>query len=495
MLTKRNKLKKNNKTFRKNNKVKKYNKTFRKKSKKLKINYKNKTKKKYLSRYNIRGGNPTYNTIFDAYRPFPCYKESLRCLCRQLNFHNLSEEGPYKKLRYYLKHNSNEKYIKLRTEMASGKNPLIVLNDKQNDFVLNLDRRCLPSNLFILIAKDLERQTSMKLANDLLNDNAKQQFKVCRNMGHRDQYANDDEKAKDMGASMSQYHVFFTTKNQEWSYFNCLTFGIEDHKLEPAIKHLEDMLTAAKDWVNKCRANYEKYNKINKEQIENLLKMYDIFRMTTKNPKDPSIANTPDKDIIKFVNKKDNKDIKHYTTKGVILDYSYAGIKQYANKKLITGVENMNNDPVKLDMDKIYKDGILFFENPLFVEREINNIYKWSNNVGYFFHMFPHNSVESLHLHIVDIDKKGLMYDSYEKNNIPADTVFNVLQNELDQIQSNPERQNLMDQFYKSSWSQAPPQPIAAQPPPPPMPKPKLPPPATRLPPPATPLPPASRPP
>ena len=94
----------------------------------------------------------------------------------------------------------------------------------------------------------------MKSANDLLNDNAKQQFKVYRNMGHRDQYANDDEKAKDMGASMSQYHVFYNEK-PEWSYFNCLTFGIEDHKLEPAIKHLEDMLTAAKDWLKYVKKN------------------------------------------------------------------------------------------------------------------------------------------------------------------------------------------------------------------------------------------------
>lgn len=478
MVTKRNKLKKNNKTFRKNNKVKKYNKTFRKKSKKLKINYKNKTKKKYLSRYNIRGGNPTYNQIFEAYRPFPCYKESLRCLCRQLNFHNLSEEDPYKKLRYYLKHNSNEKYIKLRTEMASGKNPLILLNNDKTDYVLNLNRICLPSNLFILIAKDLDPQTSMVLANNLLNDDAKEKFKVCRNMAHKDQYANDNEKAKDMGASMSQYHVFFTTKNPEWSYFNCLTFGIEDHKLEPAIEHLKDMRKAANNWVNKCRDNYEEYDKINIKQIENLLKMYDIFRMTTKNPKDPSKVNTPDKDIIKFVNKKDGKDIKHYTTKGVIVDDSYAGIQKYANKKLITGEENMNNDPVKLDMDKIYKDGILFFENPLFVERKINNIYKWSNNVGYFFHMFPYNSVESLHLHIVDIDKKGLMYDSYENNNIPADTVFNVLQNELNEIQSNPERQNLINQFYKSSWPQAPPPPMPKPTTLPPPPLPSRPPPS-----------------
>ena len=440
--SKKTKLKKNNKTFRKNNKVKKYNKLFRKKSKKLKKNYKNKTKKKYLSRYNIRGGNPTYN-IFEAYRPFPCYKESLRCLCRQLNLDDLSKEDPYKKLRYYLKRDSLDNYKKLRTEMESGKNPLI-LSDK-NDYVLNLSRSCLPSNLFILIAKDIEPQPSMKLANDLLNDNAKQQFKVCRNMGHRDQYANDDEKAKDMGASMSQYHVFFTTKNQEWSYFNCLTFGIEDHKLEPAIKHLEDMLTAAKDWVKICKEKYQKQHEKNENQIQYLLNEYDIFRIPTKNPKDPSKANTPDKDIIKFVNIKNDIDIKHYDTKGVIK---------------IELPELMKDKAVQLiNMDDIYKDGILFFENPLFVKRSINNIYNWSDKVGYFFHVFPLNSVESLHLHIVDIDKKGPMYDSYEKNNIPADTVLTVLENEL----SNSGRQNLINQFYKSPLM-PPPQPIAAQP-------------------------------
>ena len=424
MVTKRNKVKKYNKTFRKkkNNKVKKYNKTFRKKSKKLKKNYKNKTKKKYLSRYNIRGGtkedivqffNKTNEVLIDyepSLQPHKVNKRLLKDSFENLNL-NLSTVETYKILRECLRNNDLVHYNNLKAGMIRGS--LIVPSaPTYNDYVMT-KRPLMPSNLFVLIANDIMEQSSMIRVNDLLTNDEKTKIKVCRNVGYRDQLANDEEKAKPMGASMSKYHVFFTTKNPEWSYFNCLTFGIEDKKLKPAIEDLDYMLKAAKEWVKKCKDNYQHQHEKNKEQINELLKMYDIFRMTT-NSSDQNKVNLPDKDIIKFVNKNDDKDIKHYTTTGEISE----------------PLQNMN-DPVQLEeMHEIYIDGVLFFENPEFVKRNIYNIYNWSDDIGYYFHVFPYNSIESLHLHIVDHNHTGPVFVSHNTSNMLAEDVLKVLKQE-----------------------------------------------------------------
>mmetsp|Transcript_22298 Transcript_22298/g.45558 ORF Transcript_22298/g.45558 Transcript_22298/m.45558 type:complete len:126 (-) Transcript_22298:25-402(-) len=55
----------------------------------------------------------------------------------------------------------------------------------------------------------------------------------------------------------------------------------------------------------------------------------------------------------------------------------------------------------------------------------------WSSNVGLFFHIFPHNSVQSLHLHIVDLDATGPTYEALTYKNMPAEDVLAVLRAEL----------------------------------------------------------------
>ena len=44
----------------------------------------------------------------------------------------------------------------------------------------------------------------------------------------------------------------------------------------------------------------------------------------------------------------------------------------------------------------------------------------WSKNVGFFFHVFPQNSVQSLHLHIVDLDVIGPTYHAVRAPAAPA---------------------------------------------------------------------------
>eukprot|EP00930_Biecheleria_cincta_P077565 TRINITY_DN64869_c0_g1_i1.p1 TRINITY_DN64869_c0_g1~~TRINITY_DN64869_c0_g1_i1.p1 ORF type:complete len:683 (+),score=154.82 TRINITY_DN64869_c0_g1_i1:57-2105(+) len=58
------------------------------------------------------------------------------------------------------------------------------------------------------------------------------------------------------------------------------------------------------------------------------------------------------------------------------------------------------------------------------------NIGGWSQNLGLFFHVFGHNSVHSLHLHLLDMDFLGPTYSKLEYKNCPLDAVLKVLQEE-----------------------------------------------------------------
>ena len=54
----------------------------------------------------------------------------------------------------------------------------------------------------------------------------------------------------------------------------------------------------------------------------------------------------------------------------------------------------------------------------------------WSGNTGLFFHVYPHNSVQSFHLHIVDLDVTGPTYEVMKYKNMPAEDVLAVLRAE-----------------------------------------------------------------
>jgi hypothetical protein len=60
----------------------------------------------------------------------------------------------------------------------------------------------------------------------------------------------------------------------------------------------------------------------------------------------------------------------------------------------------------------------------------VANIGGWSDNVGLFFHVFGHNSVNSLHLHILDLNDVGPTFHKYEYKNCPLEVVLKVLAEE-----------------------------------------------------------------
>mmetsp|Transcript_14653 Transcript_14653/g.27524 ORF Transcript_14653/g.27524 Transcript_14653/m.27524 type:complete len:359 (+) Transcript_14653:77-1153(+) len=66
----------------------------------------------------------------------------------------------------------------------------------------------------------------------------------------------------------------------------------------------------------------------------------------------------------------------------------------------------------------------------------------WSHNVGLFFHVYGHNSVNSLHLHVVDLDFTGPSFEVQKFKNVPIDAVLQVLAEEAaatpENIQASP---------------------------------------------------------
>lgn len=55
----------------------------------------------------------------------------------------------------------------------------------------------------------------------------------------------------------------------------------------------------------------------------------------------------------------------------------------------------------------------------------------WSERVGLFFHVFGHNSVNSLHLHVLDLDEVGPTFHHAEYKNCPIESVLQGLRVEL----------------------------------------------------------------
>jgi len=55
----------------------------------------------------------------------------------------------------------------------------------------------------------------------------------------------------------------------------------------------------------------------------------------------------------------------------------------------------------------------------------------WSDKVGLFVHVFGHNTVNSLHVHILDMSELGPSYWKQEFKNCPLDAVIKVLKEEL----------------------------------------------------------------
>ena len=63
----------------------------------------------------------------------------------------------------------------------------------------------------------------------------------------------------------------------------------------------------------------------------------------------------------------------------------------------------------------------------------------WSaepERLGLFFHCYPHNTVDNLHLHLVDLATTGPSFEHLSHKNLPLDAVLEVLRMELGAAES-----------------------------------------------------------
>mmetsp|Transcript_25018 Transcript_25018/g.63438 ORF Transcript_25018/g.63438 Transcript_25018/m.63438 type:complete len:828 (-) Transcript_25018:92-2575(-) len=79
----------------------------------------------------------------------------------------------------------------------------------------------------------------------------------------------------------------------------------------------------------------------------------------------------------------------------------------------------------------------------------------WSSHVGLFFHVFGHNSVNSLHLHLVDMDHLGPTYRKLEYKNCSIDAVIKVLEEEMALLKEPPTNDNMLEASTQASTREA----------------------------------------
>jgi len=60
------------------------------------------------------------------------------------------------------------------------------------------------------------------------------------------------------------------------------------------------------------------------------------------------------------------------------------------------------------------------------------NVGGWSDQVGLFFHVFGHNTVNSLHMHILDLKVTGPTFEYFSYKNCKVEDILKVLHEELD---------------------------------------------------------------
>jgi hypothetical protein len=72
------------------------------------------------------------------------------------------------------------------------------------------------------------------------------------------------------------------------------------------------------------------------------------------------------------------------------------------------------------------RKGLTFLKSLKFVAEEYTKGRGWKN-AGYFFHCYPHNSVNSLHLHVINLDTIGFNYFKNAHKNLSLDDIIETL--------------------------------------------------------------------
>jgi hypothetical protein len=69
------------------------------------------------------------------------------------------------------------------------------------------------------------------------------------------------------------------------------------------------------------------------------------------------------------------------------------------------------------------------------VAREYARRANWGPNIGLYVHVYPLNSVQAFHLHVLDDDTRGPTFDKLNHKNLPLAAVKEVLQQEIAELE------------------------------------------------------------
>ena len=96
-----------------------------------------------------------------------------------------------------------------------------------------------------------------------------------------------------------------------------------------------------------------------------------------------------------------------------------------------------------------------------FVKEDAKSGTKWSlrkdskeqlADIGLFFHCYPHCSVNSLHLHIVDLSETGPTYPVFKHKNLRMNMVLTALEREIEEFTG---QKSAKQKSAKQSWGAA----------------------------------------
>ena len=86
----------------------------------------------------------------------------------------------------------------------------------------------------------------------------------------------------------------------------------------------------------------------------------------------------------------------------------------------------------------------------------VTDMQGWSDKVGLYFHVFGHNSVNSLHLHVVDMSSVGPTFHKLSYKNCSLNAVLKVLREELAAAKAAESSQHPKDLLAKAATIEEP---------------------------------------
>ena len=103
---------------------------------------------------------------------------------------------------------------------------------------------------------------------------------------------------------------------------------------------------------------------------------------------------------------------------------------------LTLGMSDEDGDPDRPDPTSLMESIELLETLKAAALAYVTNMQGWSDKIGLYFHVFGHNSVNSLHLHVVDMSSVGPTFHKMSYKNCPINAVLKVLREELATVQA-----------------------------------------------------------